>query len=82
MRYGLYLIRQCVMQWQQVPALVTVAGGEHEFVQKFANLLNERNVEGIRQELETAHGHLERNANPKLLFVDLSYRLTMQLRGK
>jgi DNA polymerase-3 subunit delta' len=82
MRYGLYLIRQCVMQWQQVPALVIVAGGEHEFVQKFANLLNERNVEGIRQELETAHGHLERNANPKLLFVDLSYRLTMQLRGK
>ena len=82
MRYGLYLIRQCVMQWQQVPALVTVSGGEHEFVQKFAPLLNERNVEGIRQELETAHGHLERNANPKVLFVDLSYRLMGLLRGK
>ena len=27
-------------------------------------------------------GHLERNANPKLLFVDLSYRLTALLRGK
>jgi DNA polymerase-3 subunit delta' len=82
MRYGLYLIRQCMLQWQRVSALVTVTGGEQEFVQKFANLLNEHNVEGIRQELETAHGHLERNANPKLLFVDLSYRLTALLRGR
>ncbi|HEY0976266.1 MAG TPA: DNA polymerase III subunit delta' [Flavobacteriales bacterium] len=82
MRYALYLIRQCVLQWQQVPQLVSTIGQEQEFVDKFSALLNERNADGIRKELETAHGHLERNANPKVLFLDLSYRLGTWLRTK
>ena len=52
MRYGLYLIRQCALQWQQVPELVRVLGQEQEFVQNFSKLLNERNADGIRQELD------------------------------
>lgn len=80
MRYGLYLIRQCTLQWQQVPELVRVLGQEQEFVQNFSKLLNHANAEGIRIELETAHLHVERNANPKILFIDLSYRLMDLLR--
>jgi DNA polymerase-3 subunit delta' len=80
MRYGLYLIRQCTLQWQQVPELVRVLGQEQEFVNNFSKLLNDSNAEGIRRELETAHLHVERNANPKILFVDLSYRLMGMLR--
>lgn len=80
MRYGLYLIRQCALQWQQVPELVRAFGQEQEFVKKFSALLNEHNVEGIRQELEQAHVHIERNANPKVLFMDLSYRMMGLLR--
>lgn len=81
-RYGLFLIRQCVLQWQQVPELVRVVGQEAEFVQNFSKLLTDRNADRIRQELESAHVHVERNANPKVLFVDLSYRLMGLLRGK
>lgn len=81
MRYGLYLIRQCVLHWQQVPELVRAFGQEQEFVNKFSALLNERNADGIRRELETAHGHIERNANPKVLFLDLSYRMMGLLRA-
>lgn len=80
MRYGLYLIRQCALQWQQVPELVRVLGQEQEFVLNFSKLLDHRNAEGIRRELETAHVHIERNANPKILFTDLSYRLMGLLR--
>ena len=47
----------------------------------FSALMTERNVEGLRAELETAHHHLERNANPKVLFMDLSYRLMGLLRA-
>jgi DNA polymerase III subunit delta' len=82
MRYALYLIRQCVLQWQQVPQLVGAIGQEQEFVDRFSTLLNERNADAIRQELETAHAHLERNANPKVLFLDLGYRLGDRLRMK
>ena len=80
-RYGLYLIRQCALQWQQVPELVRVVGQEQEFVVNFSKLLTERNVEGLRRELETAHTHIERNANPKVLFTDLSYRMMGLLRA-
>ncbi|HMC97891.1 MAG TPA: hypothetical protein VKG92_09565, partial [Flavobacteriales bacterium] len=41
-RYGLYLIRQCALQWQQVPELVRAFGQEQDFVLKFSALLNER----------------------------------------
>ncbi len=81
-RYALFLIRQCVLQWQQLPELIGAIGQEKEFVDKFSALLNERNAEVIRTELEVAHVHLERNANPKVLFLDLSYRLGEGLRMK
>ena len=82
MRYALYLIRQCMLFGQQVPQLVNVHGEELVFVEKFSKLLNPGNAGAIRQELETAHGHLERNANPKVLFMDLSYRVGGLLRGR
>jgi len=82
MTYALYLIRQCMLQWQDVPQLIAAFGEEMEFVKKFSALLNVHNADGIRHELETAHGHLERNANPKVLFLDLSYRLGTLLRMK
>ncbi|MBL7985688.1 MAG: hypothetical protein JNM91_11845 [Flavobacteriales bacterium] len=81
-RYALYLIRQCTLYWQQVPQLVRAYGEELDFVKKFSALMNARNVAGIREELETAHAHLERNANPKVLFLDLSYRVGGWLRVK
>lgn len=82
MTYALYLIRQCMLQWQDVPQLIAAFGEELEFVKKFSALLNVHNADSIRRELETAHGHLERNANPKVLFLDLSYRLGTLLRLK
>ncbi len=81
-RYALYLMRQCMLQWQDLPQLVVTIGEELDFVRKFSALLNLRNIEGIRRELELAHVHLERNANTRILFMDLSYRLTALLRGR
>nr|MDQ3100031.1 hypothetical protein [Bacteroidota bacterium] len=82
LRYGLQMIRQCVLQWQQVPELVRAIGQENEFVQKFSKLLHINSAEGIRNELEQAHFHIERNANPKILFMDMSYRIMGLLKSK
>ena len=82
LRYGLRMIRQCVLQWQQVPELVRTAGEEHEFVKAFSKMLHHGNAPVIRQELETAHVHIERNANPKILFMDLSFRIMGALHSK
>ncbi len=80
LRYALYLVGQSVLEWQQVPELVRVAGAERAFTKGFSRLLDMENLPGIRQELETAHVHIERNANPKLLFMDLSYKMMDLLR--
>lgn len=80
-RYGLYIMRQCALQWMKADALVRVVGQEQEFVSNFSKLLSDRSAEGIRRELEAAHVHIERNANPKVLFMDMSYRMMGLLRG-
>jgi DNA polymerase-3 subunit delta' len=82
LRYALQMIRQCVLQWQKVPELVRAVGQESDFVTRFSALLNDNNADRIRQELEVAHVHIERNANPKILFMDMSYRLMGLLKQK
>jgi DNA polymerase-3 subunit delta' len=81
MQYGLYLLRQIAMEWQGVTQLLLVTGEEAEFVQRFARLVDEHTIAGMRTELERAILHVDRNANPKVLFLDLSYRMTGLLRA-
>jgi len=39
-------------------------------------------AEAIIAELETAHYHIERNANPKILFLDVSLQLVKTIKFK
>lgn len=79
-RYGLFIMRQCALRWMGADGLVRVDGQELEFVGNFSKLLSERSADGIRRELEIAHTHIERNANPKVMFMDMSYRMMGLLR--
>lgn len=79
-RYGLFIMRQCALRWMGADSLVRVDGQELEFVGNFSKLLSERSADGIRRELEIAHTHIERNANPKVMFMDMSYRMMGLLR--
>lgn len=80
MRYALYVIRQALLQRQDLPQLIASFGEEMEFVRKFGALLDAWATEGLRRALEEAHAQLERNANPKVLFLDLSYALGTLMR--
>lgn len=82
LRYALYMIRQCMLQWQDLPQLVSTMGEEMDFVRKFSALLNIHNLESVRTELEEAFRNMERNANARVLFMDVSYRLGSQLHQK
>lgn len=82
MTYALFLMRQCMLHLQDLPQLISSTGEELAFVQKFSNVLTMAGLEAIRMELETAHGHLERNANAKVLLLDLSYSIGSLLRMK
>jgi DNA polymerase-3 subunit delta' len=43
--------------------------------QKMSNVLNNAMAQAIITELEKAHYHVERNANPKILFLDVSLQI-------
>lgn len=51
-------------------------------LEKFAPFVHENNILTITEELENAIYHIERNGNAKIIFTDLSIRLTRLLHKK
>jgi DNA polymerase-3 subunit delta' len=49
---------------------------EMEFVLKFSRFINETNTAGMLEALNDASYHIERNANARITFTDLSFQLS------
>lgn len=81
--YCLTVMRQALLLNYKADPLVYlnmhVAGFE---LQKFAPFVHENNIFPIVKELEDALYHIERNGNAKMIFMDLSIKLTRLLHAK
>ena len=51
-------------------------------IEKFAPFVHQNNIFEISEALETASYHIERNGNAKIIFTDLSIKLTRLLHAK
>jgi len=71
LQYGLEIFRDCLMMNFGSAELVRHSGEEREFVGKFSRFVHRRNYERLLEEFNSAFYHIERNANPKILFMDL-----------
>ena len=80
LRYGMNLLRECLVILSGAESLVHLPKAEKEFVSKFSKTINLAKAEGMFSELEKAHYHIERNANPKILFLDVSLQLVRILK--
>lgn len=80
LKFGIKLTREVMMILSGAENLVHLPGNEKEFVTNFSKALNLPKAEAIITELEKAHYHIERNANPKILFLDLSLQLVKILK--
>ena len=80
LRYGIHLIRECIMIISGAEELVHLQTSELDFVQNFSKHLDLAKAEAIINELEKAHYHIERNANPKILFLDVSLQFVKILK--
>jgi DNA polymerase-3 subunit delta' len=80
LRYGIHLIRECIMIMSGAEELVHLQSSEFDFVQNFSKHLNLAKGEALINELEKAHYHIERNANPKILFLDVSLQFIKILK--
>ena len=73
--YSLGLVRKVLLFGIDPKFVPHLAGGEQQFVSGFARFVTPRNAGLLTKELTDAHYHIERNANPRMVFVDSSLRL-------
>lgn len=72
--YALHIIRESMVLNYGDASLVKLGADEREFVQKFAPFIHANNIERFAEELNKAYYHMERNANVKILFMDLAFK--------
>jgi DNA polymerase III subunit delta' len=83
MSYALEMVRECLLlNFSPDKKLNRLSGQEADFLKKFAPFIHGGNCLPITDELNRAGLEIERNANPKILFLDLSLRLMKLLRVK
>lgn len=82
LQHALLIVRECMLINYGHRSLIRLEGKDLEDLTRFAPFVTANNVEHFIAELNTAHLHLERNANVKLLFTDLSLKLGSVLAAK
>lgn len=81
-QYGLEVFREALMYNFGNKNLVRLGGAEKQFLEKFAPFINQTNYEKLIDEFNTNYYYIERNANPKLLFMDLFLKTNELLNRK
>jgi DNA polymerase-3 subunit delta' len=71
LQYGLEVFRDCLMYNYGDKNLVRLSGQEKLFLEKFAPFVNQKNYEKLISEFNSNYYNIERNANSKILFMDL-----------
>ncbi|MCR9263574.1 MAG: DNA polymerase III subunit delta' [Flavobacteriaceae bacterium] len=83
LNYCLSLMRQALLLNYNAHELVYTKIHMEDFdLKRFAPFVHENNILDIVEELEKAIFHVERNGNSKLIFTDLSIKLTRLLHAK
>ena len=72
LQYGLSILRETLLSIYQIHDLIRFQGEERAFVENFGKVMKAKLVEQISKELNEAIYHLERNANAKIMYLDLS----------
>jgi DNA polymerase-3 subunit delta' len=82
LRYGISFIRECCLIMAGAESLVHLPEQEFDTARKMIRVMNTAMAQAISAELEKAHYHVERNANPKILFLDVSLQIIKVLNFK
>lgn len=80
--YCLHIFRESLINNFGNPELNKTTSSENKFLVKFAPFIHGANCIEIIELFNDGYYHVERNANPKILFLDISFKLTKLLRVK
>jgi len=76
------LTRQTLMLNLNLPDLVKLSQTDKELLKKFSQFVNAGNCDDLLNAFDKAYYALERNANAKMLFLNLSFRVSSLLNRK
>ncbi|WP_149524205.1 DNA polymerase III subunit [Sphingobacterium hotanense] len=80
--YSINVLRQIVLMQNGASDMLFLKGEELDFVKKFAEITSLEQLTEAIDLLEKTHYSVERNANPKILFLDLSLQLVLLFKYK
>lgn len=78
----LEIFRACIMSETNNTMLVKMPKDKLDFVLKFAKIMDIENSMEFIREFNDAIYHIERNANPKILFTDLTFKMLIMMSKK
>jgi DNA polymerase-3 subunit delta' len=81
LQYSLNSLRRVMLFGVDQQLVPFIPPAELDFVRNFSKLIHPANVSPLSEELNKAHYHIERNANPKIVFVDSSLRIAQYLKS-
>ena len=76
LKYGMHIFRESIILNYLKGDLINLRNEERSFLDKFARFINNKNIYELMDEFNTAHYQIGRNANAKILFTDLTIKLT------
>jgi DNA polymerase III subunit delta' len=79
MTYSINMMRESMLHISGAGAMNRTRGEELKFVQDFSKVLTLEKIEGSYKLLNDAAYHLERNGSAKMIFLDLSLKLSKTL---
>jgi len=79
-KYAMRMIRECLLFQFGLESLVKLNSEEQKFISDFSPFVNVANADLFAEELNKAIYHIERNANPTILFFDLSIKVARLLK--
>lgn len=74
LKYALHIVRESLMLSYADQSIVKLGVHEQKFVTDFSPYIHSSNAERFIEELNKAYFHMERNANSKILFMDLAFK--------
>lgn len=80
LRYSLELFRQCITN-HYLLSMDGLSLEEEQFLMKFKPFINHKNIIGLNEVINEAYYHVERNANIKILMLDVSLQLYKLIRN-
>jgi DNA polymerase III subunit delta' len=79
--YSLRMLRENFIMNLKHPDLNYMNEPETAFSERFSPFINERNILIFTEEFEKAHRDIAQNGNPRIIFLDLSLKITKMIRA-